>query len=42
MQVDKNCNATVTAPNNQMTTTRAGNVIPSNGKPIRIEWNNTF
>lgn len=32
MQVDKNCNATVTAPNNQITTTRAGNVIPSNGK----------
>lgn len=33
MQVDKNCNATVTAPNNQLTTnTRAGNVIPSNGK----------
>ncbi|XP_031622645.1 tau-tubulin kinase homolog Asator isoform X2 [Contarinia nasturtii] len=33
MQVDKNCNATVTAPNNQITTTRAGNVIPSNETP---------
>ncbi|XP_055317380.1 tau-tubulin kinase homolog Asator isoform X5 [Sitodiplosis mosellana] len=30
MQVDKNCNATVTAPNNQITTARAGNLIPLN------------
>lgn len=32
MQVDKNCNATVTAPNNQ-NATRTGNVNPSNGNP---------
>lgn len=32
MQVDKNCNATVTAPNNQVSTTR---VNPSNGSKIR-------
>lgn len=30
MQVDKNCNATVTAPNNQIAA-RTGNVNPSNG-----------
>lgn len=34
MQVDKNCNATVTTQNNQITNARVTNIIPSNGMYI--------